>query len=1015
MRFLLASTALGTLAAFSGPALAAETTISTAVTTPVLTNGNDIHITSAGSVKPTGGAAVTINTSNSVKNEGAIAIKGANGATGILANTNLTGDITNSGPITIDEDFTPTDADKDGDLDGPFAQGSDRFGIHVLGGGTYTGNIVNSGPITVEGNNSAGIAVDSALTGSLTSTGKISVLGNNSVGIRAGAVSGNVMIGNASSTTAQGQNSVGVLLGGDIGGALVIQGAVSSTGYRSVIAPTDTSKLDADDLLQGGSAVIVSGNVAGGILLDAKPADNSSTDTDEDDDGIPDASETTAAVTSFGAAPAMAIGSATQDIAIGAVGTTGQGIIIKGTVAGSGVYSGVSGTGLSIGGTGHAVAVTGGMSVTGTISGKSLDTNATGIHIGSGAVVPQILNGGTISAEGAGTSGSAAQAIVIDAGATVNSIFNNGNIIATRSGSNGTAAAIVDHSGTLALVQTNGQIGVSNAADIGDNATAIDLRANTTGATVRQLAASGTAIPLITGNILFGTGNDTLDIQAGKVFGKVDFGGGADVLSLSGSSLLRGSLLNSTGVAATVGTGSTLDLTGTANLASLTTAAGGQLGVTIGETDHTLYNVAGAATFGTGTKILVTLDHVGTAVGTYTIIDAATLTGFENLSSSIVTLPFLFTSKLTPDQANGAVKLDVRLKGNGELGLNRSEAAILGAALDAADADKSIAAVFLTANDSGTIKHTLQQLMPDHAGGAFEAATKGSRISGEILGDPTVLNNLWIEQVIWGSSKSVGDTSSYDVTGWGITGGYDRPLGKLGSVGLTATWLTGSDGHGNNELFSNHYEGGIYLRGGTGPLRLWGRATLGRVEFDSTRNFAATVGGSTIDRSAKGKWNGTIYSGTAGIAYDVRMGRLSLRPNATIEYYKLNEKGYTETGGGGAYDLTVRKRTSNETAANAMLALGYNFGGTEPDSDMFRVELEGGRREILSGRLGSTTASFGAGDPFTLDPEQRSSGWRGGLRMLAGGEPLAVAVEGTAEEQQSKISLGGRVSVSFQF
>jgi hypothetical protein len=1014
MRFLLASTALGTITLLSAPAFA-ETTISTAVTTPVLTNGTDIHITTTGSVKPTGGAAVTINTSNAVKNEGTIAIKGANGAAGILANTNLTGDITNSGPITIDEDFTATDTDKDGDLDGPFAQGSDRFGIHVLGGGTYAGNIVNSGPITVEGNNSAGIAVDSALTGSLTSTGKISVLGNNSVGIRIGAVSGNVMIGNASSTTAQGQNAVGVLLGGDIGGALVIQGAVSSTGYRSVIAPTDTSKLDADDLLQGGSAVIVSGNVAGGILLDAKPADNSSTDTDEDDDGIPDASETTAAVTSFGAAPAMTIGSATQDVAIGAVGSSGLGIIIKGTVSGSGVYSGVSGTGLAIGGTGHAVTVTGGMSVTGTISGKSLDTNATGIHIGAGAVVPQILNGGTISAEGAGTSGSAAQAIVIDAGATVNSIFNNGNIVATRSGSNGTAAAIVDHSGTLALIQTNGQIGVSNAADIGDNATAIDLRANSTGATVRQIAAGGSAVPLITGNILLGTGNDTLDIQAGKVFGKVDFGGGADVLSLSGSSLLRGSLLNSTGVAATVGTGSTLDLTGTANLASLTTAAGGQLGVTIGETDHTLYNVAGAATFGTGTKILVTLDHVGTAAGTYTIIDAATLTGFENLSSSIVTLPFLFTSKLTPDQANGAVKLDVQLKGNGELGLNRSEAAILGAALDAADSDKSIAAVFLSANDSGTIKHTLQQLMPDHAGGAFEAATKGSRISGEILGDPTVLNNLWVEQVIWGSSKSVGDTSSYDVTGWGITGGYDRPVGKLGSVGLTATWLTGSDGHGNNELFSNHYEGGVYLRGGTGPLRLWGRATLGRVEFDSTRNFAATVGGATIDRSAKGKWNGTIYSGTAGIAYDLRMGRLSLRPNATIEYYKLSEKGYTETGGGGAYDLTVRKRTSDETAANAMLALGYNFGGTEPDADMFRVELEGGRREILSGKLGSTTASFGSGDAFTLDPEQRTSGWRGGLRMLAGGDPLVVAVEGTAEEQQSKVSLGGRVSVSFQF
>ena len=94
-------------------------------------------------------------------------------------------------------------------------------------GGTFTGNILNSGTITVEGNQSAGIAIDSALAGSLTSTGKVSVIGDNSVGVRTAAVSGNVTIGSGSSTTVQGQNSVGVLLGGDIGGALVIQGTVT--------------------------------------------------------------------------------------------------------------------------------------------------------------------------------------------------------------------------------------------------------------------------------------------------------------------------------------------------------------------------------------------------------------------------------------------------------------------------------------------------------------------------------------------------------------------------------------------------------------------------------------------------------------------------------------------------------------------------------------------------------------------------------------------------------------------
>jgi len=156
MRCLLAATALTPVVfGLSAIPAAAETVISTAVTTPVLTGtaNDDLRISSTGSVKPTSGAAVTINSNDSVKNEGAIAIAGANNSTGILANTNLAGNITNTGTIVIDENYTPTDTDNDGDLDGPFAQGTNRFGIHVLSGGTFTGNIVNSGGITVEGNN----------------------------------------------------------------------------------------------------------------------------------------------------------------------------------------------------------------------------------------------------------------------------------------------------------------------------------------------------------------------------------------------------------------------------------------------------------------------------------------------------------------------------------------------------------------------------------------------------------------------------------------------------------------------------------------------------------------------------------------------------------------------------------------------------------------------------------------------------------------------------------------------
>jgi hypothetical protein len=1017
MRSFFASTSLGALAVMTAAPAAAETVISTATTTPVKTSTTgDLRISSTGSIKLTSGVGVTVDTTNIVRNEGTIALTGANGGVGILVNPNLYGDIFNSGTITVNEDFTATDSDNDGDIDGPFAQGSNRFGIHVLSGGTQAGNITNSGSITIEGNQSAGIAIDSQLGATLRDTGSITVGGNDSVGIRTAGVTGDVILGSGSSTVVQGGNSIGVLLGGDIGGALTIQGTVTTTGYRSIVAPADASKLDSDDLLQGGSAVVVGGNVAGGILLDAKPADNSSTDTDEDDDGIADASETTATINSFGAAPAIVVGSATQDTHIGVVAgsANNHGIVIKGSVNGTGVYSGVSATGLSIGGLGHAVNVDGGMTVTGTIGATAVGASATAVHVGAGASVPQIANGGTIKADGGGASSASATAILIDSGATVNAIANSGTIAATRSGDSGSAGAIVDKSGTLVLVQNNGSIGVTNT-DLGDLGTAIDMHANTTGATVRQIAAAeGRPAPVIAGNILFGTGNDTLDIQAGTVTGKVDFGGGTDLLALSGTGIYRGALLNSTDLTVTVGTGSTLDVQnlGTVNLASLTAADNSNVGVTVGQAGHTLYNVAGEASFGIGTKLLVTLDHVGSAAGTYTIIHAGTLTGAENLTSSIVTLPFLFNSTLTPDPATGEVELEVTMKSGEELQLNRSELAILDAATIAADLDKSVAAVFLNVADAPTLRSTLQQLMPDHAGGAFETATKGSRLAAGILDNPRPVGGLWLQQLVWGTSKSVGQTSSYDLTSWGATGGYDVPVGKLGSIGLTAAYFYGKDGHLSNALASHHYEGGVYWRGALGPVHGWARATAGTVRFDSTRNFTGMVSGDTVSRSAEGKWNGRLYSGSAGLSYEARMGRVSVRPNASIEYYKLKEKGYTETGGGDAMNLTVAARDSDEAAANAMMSLGYDLMGIGPDDTWLRLELEGGRRQILGGSLGNTVAAFKGGDPFTLTPEERTSGWRGAVRAVGGGSNLNFVVEANAEQQQGDTGIGARLGLN---
>jgi outer membrane autotransporter protein len=314
-------------------------------------------------------------------------------------------------------------------------------------------------------------------------------------------------------------------------------------------------------------------------------------------------------------------------------------------------------------------------------------------------------------------------------------------------------------------------------------------------------------------------------------------------------------------------------------------------------------------------------------------------------------------------------------------------------------------------------------MLPDHAGGSFETATRGTRLTNRVFTDskaPLVRRGtlgFWMQQVAWGGSKAIGTSSSYELSGWGATGGVETAVGPLGSVGLSIGYLAGKDGKGigENELVSSQYEGGAYWRAALGPIRAFARATVGALDFEGSRFFAAP-GDTLPSREANGKWKGRIFSASAGLAYDARVGPLSVRPAVGIEYFALNEKGYTETGGGEAFDLTVGSRKSTEMAANATVSLGYDIIRADTIDDAFlRVELEAGRRQILNTELGETTARFGEGAPFTLESEKRTSGWIGGGRVIGGGAGLALTGEVSTEEQQSEMSLGGRLGLQFTF
>lgn len=1068
MRRLLCFTCLTPLSLplLPGPATA-QTVISSRVTTPVATataaNGQpaNVRIATNGTVAPAGGAAVTVDSNHTLTNEGAIEMRGANGATAILVQPGVATAISHSGRIVVDEDFTPADADNDGDLDGPFAQGNGRFGIRLAPGGAVTGNVTSSGAITIEGNASAAIAADSRLIGSLTSSGAIGVIGNDGFGIRAGDITGSVRVTGV--VDVRGANTVGIALDGDVGGAFTLQSAVAATGYRAVARPADTSKLDADDLLQGGPAVRIAGNIAGGILFDAPPPDASATDPDEDDDGIDDVREGTASASSFGSAPAVVIGAADRAVTIGAIAgqANGHGFVNRGTIAADGVYAGVAATALQIGGRGGAATIAGGITNANRIGATSFGGDATALRLGAQATVPELRNSGTIAASGAGSAGRIARAIAIDADATMTAVRNSGVIEARATAAAGAATAIEDRGGRLTLIENSGRIDATGADPA--RAIAIDLRQNGSGATVRQTSAGGTnpPVPRIRGAVRFGAGGDRLDLAAGSLEGDVefgggdnrlalanaaslagaarfgagadqltvegsasltgalDFGGGADRLSIAGTGRVRGALSNAGGATISVSAGA-LEITNTGPIAiaALDVGATGTLGVALDARtgQASLLNVAGTARFASGSRLQIGITEIGQAEGRFTVLRAGTLQGVPVLATDQVLLPFLFQGALASDAAPGEIAVQIRRKTAAELGLNRSEASAYPAAYALLLADAPIGNAFLAINEGAAFRRALGSLLPDHAGGVFETATQGSRATARFLADPRAPLvdmgrwGFWLQQSVWGTDKARGQTASYDLRGWGFSGGAELLTGA-GNFGVSLAYLDSESRQDetSNEVAVSHYELGLYWRGSFGGLRGWVRASAALLNMDSSRLFAGTAAGNPVRRINGGSWDGQLYSGAAGLLYEAKLGRrLALRPAVSIDYYRLSEDGYAESGGG-ATALTVRGRTGDELAGTASATLGYLLG--REDAGWLRIELEGGRRQILGGSLGDTVARFGQGPEFRLAAEERTDGWLGRLRLIGGNPGFTLGGEASAEEQQGRAALAFRVSL----
>ena len=628
MKRLWVAAALAPLS-FAASAHAQTVTNTGSLTAPVTTTTTNPNYINNGSIVPTtgGNAAITMTTPGNVTNNGTIAFSaGANSTIGILAPGDLgvgnASVINNTAAINLLE-VTTGDGTAQSITNGPFANGGNRTGIEVNGTGAFNGIIFNSGAITIIGENSAGIAIDTALNGDLDEVGTISILGgtptyngnqvvnagNVSYGIHAVApITGNVTV--IGTIAATGQNATGVALN-DVGGAsgVTISGGITATGYRSTAPSTDPGVLalmTPDQLLQGGAALDLGGNVSNGVIITAAAAASGNV-----------AAVPQGALLVDGSGPALLIG-AVNPITIG-TNSGNSSLLVGGTITAVGIYGDVGVTAMQIGGsnpfeiTNNGVAsqdayanvsmasgvnITGAVQVAGVskISGTgSGDANA--IIIGSGATLGDanhtgLTNSGVVSAtitsDSLVTSGNTSvhetsltgkavpvtvAAITIQSGGNVSSLNNSGAITATitgiptginflaQGGTEGQVIAINDQSGSLGNVTNTGLIGgsitpiVEGQTVVSANSDIIAMYlGNTNGnVTVTQNANANVSItPSINGSIIFGnvsvasaniTGSENLALNAGTMIGNVFFGGsGNNTLSINGGAVLTGGI-----------------------------------------------------------------------------------------------------------------------------------------------------------------------------------------------------------------------------------------------------------------------------------------------------------------------------------------------------------------------------------------------------------------------------------------------------------------------------------------
>lgn len=878
--------------ALIGPAFADDLTVSTKTTSPVTTstaaNGTPGNITigSTGSVEiTTAEAAVTLNSSNTVTNNGNITNTTPSGGTGVHILGNNTGSFINFGNISLPGNATTS---------------TTLNGVLLDGNGTFTGNIVtmSGSSLSMSGFDANALAIYTELNGNLTNGGGI---------------------------LSKGPGSTGIVTSATIDGTFINTGTIT-TGVASI---TNTL-IDPSP----GSAVGIGGSVLGGIR-NAGPLNGTDT-------------TPRAIVATDGSAAAFiiapSVGGNIGDITIGTIAditNPNNSFINRGNITAAGTDPTVSTIAMQVGNTGattnsYETVFLNGLYNSGFIVATATSdngnatlvvpqpTNAAGLVIGLDASVPVLTNdaNGVISAATGGVAGGNAVGLSILGTANLPTLNNSGTLSASATTTNTgisslSAYAILDSSGKLTTINNSGTItATATTLDTGfQNAVAADLSVTTSAITFNNTG-------IVTGDIRFGSSTaNQLNIEgAGAIVtGKIGAAGlGRVNIAVSGN-----------------GTGGTLATNGTIRAGTLTVGSGGTLDIGVG-TGTTAITATGAVSFAATAHLDVRPVALLPTDATITLIHSDTSLTFADYAASTtnIEVPFLFNGNLSVDAKN--LKLSLQRKTATELGLAGNNAILYEPAMQAAATDAELGAALSTLASSNEVKDVLDQLAPvaNNASRAmFDAVTDnatgpvGNRQRSLMFAPASETGKgVWVESLY----SMVKDTGGLGYSGNGIGGtiGFEYAT-EHGHAGIAMTYFRGTASENstrNAETAAQWFMVSPYVGVRVDNMFVDGQLNIGA---GSVRN-GRTVETGTVTRMASGKTKEAFVTGGVTGGYIFNFGSFQISPEVSLTGMYLGDSNYRETGAGPGVDLSIEARSM--TAMTAFIGVAGqgtydSFGG----------------------------------------------------------------------------------------